>query len=800
MSPFSHRSLVHCARHASHVVGMLAVATATLGAQDPVPAAVAPQPAITACYDPTVGALYLIKLPGLSEKCLKPSHVELVLRQGGDGVTPFATGPAGGDLSGAYPNPVVIALQTKPINATAPVQGQALFFTGGNWKAVTPAFNGDVTGGINTLKVEKLQNLAVSATAPTAGQVLQWDANALAWTPSTAPSGVTVHGQLSGLTADDHPQYLLSNAARGTTNGFAVTGSIATGTIPASGPGVRMLWFPAKAAFRAGGVAATEWDAGNIGDYSTAFGYQTTASGVQSLAAGQGSNAVGPRSTALGFNTLASGDGATALGGNTVASGNSSTAMSGGVANGPWSTGMGLSAVANGAASLAMGESAQSNGYASLAGGVLSHADGVASLAFGDHTVASGNNSLTFGANATASGIGALAFGAGTTASGSGSMALGENTTAGNEYAVAVGFNTAALAEGSITTGANTAAHGINSIAVGNGSATSVTGVASLAGGTGSNANGAASLAFGAITLASGTNAVATGNLTQATGNNSTAMGQASIASGTQSTAIGNTNTASGSFNALAMGVNSTASGFNGAVAIGYGVTASGAPSTALGNGTLASGANSTAIGVNTIASGFGSTAMGQSTTASGTNSTAIGYYASANGKSGVFVFGDKSTSTPLLAAADNQFVARAAGGTTFYSNSALTLGVTLAANGGAWASVSDRNRKQDFRFEDGELALSKIAQMPITSWSYKSTDGSVRHLGPMAQDFRAAFGLGADSVTITTTDIDGVNLLAVQALEKRTAEQRSEIAALRAQNSELMQRLARLEALLDKR
>lgn len=710
---------------------MLAVATAALGAQDPVPAAVAPQPAITACYDPTVGALYLIKLPGLSEKCLKPSHVELVLRQGGDGVTPFATGPAGGDLSGAYPNPVVIALQTKPINATAPVQGQALFFTGGNWKAVTPAFNGDVTGGINTLKVEKLQNLAVSPTAPTAGQVLQWDANALAWTPSTAPSGVTVHGQLSGLTADDHPQYLLSNAARGTTNGFAVTGSIATGTIPASGPGVRMLWFPAKAAFRAGGVAAAEWDAGNIGDYSTAFGYQTTASGVQSLAAGQGSNAVGPRSTALGFNTLASGDGATALGGNTVAS---------------------------------------------------------------------GNNSLTFGDNSTASGIGALAFGSGTTASGSGSIALGERTTAGNEYAVAAGFNTAALGEGSLTAGANTVANGLNSLAVGNGSATSVTGVASLAGGTGSNANGAASLAFGAITLASGTNAVATGNLTQATGNNSTAMGQASIASGTQSTAIGNTNTASGLFNALAMGVNSTASGSNGAVAIGYGVTASGTPSTALGNGTLASGANSTAIGVNTTASGFASMAMGQSTTASGTNSTAIGYYASANGKSGVFVFGDRSTSTPLLAAADNQFVARAAGGTTFYSNSALTLGVTLPANGGAWASVSDRNRKQDFRFEDGELALSKIAQMSITSWSYKSTDGSVRHLGPMAQDFRAAFGLGADSVTITTTDIDGVNLLAVQALEKRTAEQRSEIAALRAQNSELMQRLARLEALLDKR
>ena len=147
----------------------------------------------------------------------------------------------------------------------------------------------------------------------------------------------------------------------------------------------------------------------------------------------------------------------------------------------------------------------------------------------------------------------------------------------------------------------------------------------------------------------------------------------------------------------------------------------------------------------------------------------------------------------------------RARGGTIIYSNGAQTLGVSLPANGGAWAAVSDRNRKQDLRYEDGEAALVKIAGMPIQSWSYKSTDGSVRHLGPMAQDFREAFGLGSDSVTITTTDIDGVNMLAVQALEARTraldvknAELKAKATALetslRAKDAEL----ARIQSVLD--
>jgi uncharacterized small protein (DUF1192 family) len=86
--------------------------------------------------------------------------------------------------------------------------------------------------------------------------------------------------------------------------------------------------------------------------------------------------------------------------------------------------------------------------------------------------------------------------------------------------------------------------------------------------------------------------------------------------------------------------------------------------------------------------------------------------------------------------------------------------------------------------------ALTKIAALPIQSWSYKSQAPSIRHMGPTAQDFYAAFGLGESELTITTTDIDGVNLLAVQALEKRTA-------ALQAENARLRERLTKLEAMV---
>ena len=247
------------------------------------------------------------------------------------------------------------------------------------------------------------------------------------------------------------------------------------------------------------------------------------------------------------------------------------------------------------------------------------------------------------------------------------------------------------------------------------------------------------------------------------------------------------------------IGMGSTATGFNttasGAFSTAMGVRAiaSEHASTAMGQNTTASGLASTAMGDQTTASGDASTAMGIFTIASGVRSTAIGQRASTNGHEGSFVYGDKSTGNVVNVTADNSFVVRAAGGTTFYSNPTLTAGVSLASGAGAWASVSDRNRKHLFRTEDGESVLGKIAGMPIPSWAYKAQDTSIRHVGPMAQDFYAAFGLGQDTLTITTSDISGVNMLAIQALEARTRD----LDDVRAELAETRQRLAALQAAL---
>jgi hypothetical protein len=285
-----------------------------------------------------------------------------------------------------------------------------------------------------------------------------------------------------------------------------------------------------------------------------------------------------------------------------------------------------------------------------------------------------------------------------------------------------------------------------------------------------------------------GNHSVAMGRNTKASNFQSVAMGDGTTASGQQSTAFGDRTTASAE-HSTALGDRTTASGGS-STAMGAVTTASGFASTAMGASTTASGDYSFAMGQQVTASGNRSVAMGEVTTASGDRTTALGRRASTNGMAGSFIYGDASSIAIVLSPAPNSFTVRAAGGTTFYSSSDLSTGVTLAAGSGAWAAVSDRNRKEHFRDEDGDAVLAKIAAMPIQSWNYKAQDASIRHMGPTAQDFYEAFGLGESELTITTIDMDGVNLLAVQALEKRTAE-------LRAENEGLRERLDELEAIV---
>ena len=82
----------------------------------------------------------------------------------------------------------------------------------------------------------------------------------------------TDHGLLTGLTDDDHPQYLVANGSRNAPNGFAVTGTAGSGSIPATGTGVRLMWYPRKSAFRAGAAFGNGWDDASIGTASVAMG------------------------------------------------------------------------------------------------------------------------------------------------------------------------------------------------------------------------------------------------------------------------------------------------------------------------------------------------------------------------------------------------------------------------------------------------------------------------------------------------------------------------------------------------
>ena len=140
--------------------------------------------------------------------------------------------------------------------------------------------------------------------------------------------------------------------------------------------------------------------------------------------------------------------------------------------------------------------------------------------------------------------------------------------------------------------------------------------------------------------------------------------------------------------------------------------------------------------------------------------------------------------------------------GSTFIVNNQANGGVelTLSATGNLTASgtvtgLSDRNMKKDIFPVRREDILAKLASLPIATWSYKSEN--IRHLGPMAQDFSAAFGLGEDDKHIALNDMAGVTMAAVQALHEQVNEKEAEITGLKQQNAELEKRLATLEALV---
>ena len=94
----------------------------------------------------------------------------------------------------------------------------------------------------------------------------------------------------------------------------------------------------------------------------------------------------------------------------------------------------------------------------------------------------------------------------------------------------------------------------------------------------------------------------------------------------------------------------------------------------------------------------------------------------------------------------------------------------------------SDRTRKTDIQEVDTKDVLAQVAALPVTTWRFKTDDEDIRHMGPMSQDFHAAFGLGVNELTIAPVDGVGVALAAIKALDTQDNEMQERLATLEAQ------------------
>jgi hypothetical protein len=207
------------------------------------------------------------------------------------------------------------------------------------------------------------------------------------------------------------------------------------------------------------------------------------------------------------------------------------------------------------------------------------------------------------------------------------------------------------------------------------------------------------------------------------------------------------------------------------------GVNTAGSGNTASGGAALAinmAGDNNTATGVNAAfhTTGSGNTAIGAYAlydNTPGSNNTAIGYAADV--------------------ADFNLSNATAIGyGAVVNASNKIRLGngfVTVIEGQVPYTFPSDRNQKENFQPVDGEEVLRKLRHVNITSWNYIGHDPQqFRHYGPVAQEFFAAFGHDAvgtigTPTTINSGDMEGILMIAVQALEKQNAELMSRIEAL---------------------
>jgi hypothetical protein len=296
-----------------------------------------------------------------------------------------------------------------------------------------------------------------------------------------------------------------------------------------------------------------------------------------------------------------------------------------------------------------------------------------------------------------------------------------------------------------------------------------------VAGGDGNRAEGeTSSIGGGRFNTASGADSTVGGGV----GNVASGRGAVVAGGGYEDVAVYYTNTASADWSTVGGGRENSAGGESSTVCGGRDNAAGNSHSTVGG-------------GVSNVVEGEAATVPGgEGNLAEGPYSLAAGRLAYA-GFPGCFVWGDASWDDYVGCEDENQFVARAAGGVIFYSSPDLATGVWLPPDGIAWEPwppPSDRSLKDDLVPVDGQEVLARLAEIPISTWRYRTGDPDVRHMGPMAQDFYAAYGLGYDDEHLNPIDTNGVALAAIQALTKENASLREQVDGLEA-------RLAALES-----
>ncbi len=252
----------------------------------------------------------------------------------------------------------------------------------------------------------------------------------------------------------------------------------------------------------------------------------------------------------------------------------------------------------------------------------------------------------------------------------------------------------------------------------------------------------------------------------------SLAVGSGNSISGPDCFAAGRNNVISANFGSIGGGDTNTVNGIYGAIGGGQ-LNLAGAVSAVAGGFNNAAANSYAAIGggeSNTVLGAYATIPGGRGNRADGVYSFAAGHRARAS-HAGCFVWAD-SSNADFTTTADEQFIIRADGGVGIGTNApGFPLEMASGAHvtvGGVWTNASDKRLKENFESVDREDLLKKISELPIERWNYKNEDESIQHIGPVAQDFYALFGVGNDDRSISTIDPAGIALAAIQELDKK--------------------------------